>query len=47
MTKEECEIETNKAIMEMRNHIEELKKRNRKTERKIKRYGKIKRLLKR
>ena len=26
MTKEECEIETNKAIMEMRNHIEELKK---------------------
>ena len=24
MTKEECEIETSKAIMEMRNHIEEL-----------------------
>ena len=28
MTKEECEIETSKAIMEMRNHIAELKKEN-------------------
>ncbi len=26
MTKEECEIETSKAIMEMRNHIAELEK---------------------
>ena len=28
MTKEECEIETSKAIMEMRNQIEELEKEN-------------------
>lgn len=28
MTKEECEIETSKAIMEMRNHIAELEKEN-------------------
>lgn len=28
MTKEECEIETSKAIMEMRNHIVELEKEN-------------------
>ena len=26
MTKEECEIETSKAIMEMRNHITDIKK---------------------
>lgn len=28
MTKEECEIETSKAIMEMRNHIADLEKEN-------------------
>ena len=28
MTKEECEIETSKAIMEMRSHIAELEKEN-------------------
>ncbi len=28
MTKEECEIETSKAIMEMRNHITDIKKEN-------------------
>jgi hypothetical protein len=28
MTKEECEIETSKAIMEMRKHISELEKEN-------------------
>lgn len=36
MTKEECEIETNKAIMEMRNHIEELKKEIEKLKEKLK-----------
>lgn len=28
MTKDECEVETSKAIMEMRNYIAELKKEN-------------------
>ena len=36
MTKEECEIETNKAIMETRNHIEELKKEIEKLKEKLK-----------
>ena len=36
MTKEECEIETSKAIMEMRNHITDIKKENAKLKELIK-----------
>ena len=35
MTKEECEIETSKAIMEMRSHIAELEKENAELQEKI------------